>query len=150
MERLFVPLKVKHVDLDKDGNVVGDSTKTYKLRVNTRTQRMIKDIEGIKPLELLLNPINNINKVGNVDEANIMEMMSQLPDIEYYTTLLYYALQQLHSEEFKTKENVGNLMDEYHMNDGEPLNLINTLIEVYQVSGLFPNASAQEVKPQDK
>ena len=41
MERFFVPLKVKHVDLDKDGNVVGDSTKTYKLRVNTRTQRMI-------------------------------------------------------------------------------------------------------------
>lgn len=142
--KYFVPLKTKEVRFNDKGEVLGADEKIYRLRISSLIAHRIGVEENVKPLQLLMNAIKPLMNAKDGENVNELDIIDKIPDIDFYTTLLYYALQYFHSEQFKKKEDVAKVVDDFLMDGHTHFDLIEILIQVYQVSGLFPTAPAVE------
>lgn len=104
------------------------------------TQLFIKD----RSYDLRLT-IENTIKLQKKLNKSPLEVFTRLeknetPSMEELATIIYYALQPQHFDEFKSIPSVYALLDEY-FDDNDITDLIKFVIEVYKDSGIIPRGA---------
>lgn len=102
--------------------------KDYNLRLTTLMTIRLEQKLGNNPLSIF---------IANGEE--------RLPSVDEMTTVLFYCLQAEHKDEFKTVDSVYDLFDKYIDEGGNTVQFIETILEVFKISGLIPT---EEEEPQ--
>ena len=106
---------------------------------------------GDKSLRLRMDTKNTVNLERLIGTSPVNELMKcaggYLPTMDFVSSTLHASLQTL--EHGYTLDKVYKLIDEYVKDDKSLVDIIPTLMEVFQLAGLIPKAKEEEAEELD-